>query len=187
MENFTDKTIKTDKNLTLPVLAVRGLVFFPGMMLQFDITRKKSVLAVTESIPRDRLIFLVSQTHMSDEEPVGDDLYKVGVIARIKQVLHHSEDGAKLHVEGLCRGEIMSLVQEDPYLLGNIVKCPVMTYKKSYRSEALIRIVHEKFDEYLRLFRHVPPDVLLGVLQEKDCGRLADYIASNISIDFERK
>lgn len=187
MENFTDKTIKTDKNLTLPVLAVRGLVFFPGMMLQFDITRKKSVLAATESISRDRLIFLVSQTHMSDEEPVGDDLYKVGVIARIKQVLHHSEEGAKLHVEGLCRGEIMSLAQEEPYLLGNIVKCPVMTYKKSYRSEALIRIVHEKFDEYLRLFRHVPPDVLLGVLQEKDCGRLADYIASNISIDFERK
>ncbi|MCI9226318.1 MAG: endopeptidase La [Acutalibacter sp.] len=174
-------------NMTLPILAIRGLVFFPGMMLQFDITRKKSVLAASEAIARDRLIFLVSQVHMSENEPVGDDLYKIGVIARVKQVLHHTSDGAKLHVEGLCRGEIMSLVQEDPYLVGNIVKCPVLTYKKSYRSEALIRIIHQKFDDYLRLFKHVPPDVLLGVLQEKDCGRLADYITANISIDFERK
>ena len=78
-------------------------------------------------------------------------------------------------------------MQEEPFLLGRITKCPVLTYKPSYRSEALLRIVHEKFDEYLRLFKHVPPDILLGVLQEKDCGRLADYIASNISIDFERK
>ena len=187
MQNFTDEIIKMEGNMTLPILAIRGMVFFPGMMLQFDITRKKSVLAASEAIARDRLIFLVSQVHMSENEPVGDDLYKIGVIARVKQVLHHTSDGAKLHVEGLCRGEIMSLVQEDPYLVGNIVKCPVLTYKKSYRSEALIRIIHQKFDEYLRLFKHVPPDVLLGVLQEKDCGRLADYITANISIDFERK
>ncbi len=187
MQNFTEDNNNQDASITLPVLAVRGLVFFPGMMLQFDITRKKSVLAATESISKDRLIFLVSQVHMGDREPVGEDLYKMGVIAQIKQVLHHSEEGAKLHVEGICRGEILSLVQEDPYLLGNVMKCPLLTYKKSYKSEALIRIIHEKFDEYLRLFKHVPPDVLLGVLQEKDCGRLADYIASNISIDFERK
>lgn len=187
MQNFTDEIVKMEGNMTLPILAIRGMVFFPGMMLQFDITRKKSVLAASEAIARDRLIFLVSQVHMSENEPVGDDLYKFGVIARVKQVLHHTSEGAKLHVEGLCRGEIISLVQEDPYLVGNIVKCPVLTYKKSYKSEALIRIIHEKFDEYLRLFKHVPPDVLLGVLQEKDCGRLADYITANISIDFERK
>ncbi len=187
MQNFTDEMIKMKENMTLPILAIRGMVFFPGMMLQFDITRKKSVLAASEAIAKDRLIFLVSQVHMSENEPVGDDLYKFGVIARVKQVLHHTSEGAKLHVEGLCRGEIVSLVQEDPYLVGNIVKCPVLTYKKSYKSEALIRIIHEKFDQYLRLFKHVPPDVLLGVLQEKDCGRLADYIAANVSIDFERK
>ena len=61
MQNFTDETINNESNLVLPVLAVRGLVFFPGMMLQFDITRKKSVLAASEAISRDRLIFLVSQ------------------------------------------------------------------------------------------------------------------------------
>ena len=187
MQTFTDENTKIENNLVLPVLAVRGLVFFPGMILQFDVARKKSVLAVSEALSADRLIFLVTQIDLSDKEPTGDDLYKIGVIARIKQVVHHSEEGVKLHVEGVCRGEINSLLQEDPFLLGNITKCPVLTNKPSYRSEALLRIIHEKFDEYLRLFKHVPPDVLLGVLQEKDCGRLADYIASNISIDFERK
>ena len=187
MQMFTEDNPKIENELVLPVLAVRGLVFFPGMMLQFDVARKKSVLAISDALSKDRLIFLVSQTDLSDKEPTGDDLYKTGVIARIKQVMHHSEEGVKLHVEGACRGEISTLLQEEPFLLGQITKCPVLTYKPSYRSEALLRIVHEKFDEYLRLFKHVPPDILLGVLQEKDCGRLADYIASNISIDFERK
>lgn len=184
---FTENNHNLENNLSLPILAVRGLVFFPGMMLQFDIARKKSVLAVKEAVEKDHFIFLVSQVDMSENEPTGDDLYKIGVIAQIRQVVHHSEEGIKLHVEGLYRGEIMSLIKEEPFLLGNIVKCPILTYKKSYRSEALIRIIHEKFDEYLRLFRRVPPDVLMGVLQEKDCGRLADYLASNLSIDFERK
>lgn len=182
-----DENTPIENELVLPILAVRGMVFFPGMMLQFDVARKKSILAVTESLSSDRLIFLVSQVDLSDGEPTGDDLYKIGVIARIKQVVHHSEEGVKLHVEGVCRGEIVSLLQEDPYLVGNIQKCPILTYKKTYKSEALLRVIHDRFDEYLRLFKHVPPDVLLGVLQEKDCGRLADYIASNISIDFERK
>ncbi len=187
MQNFTEESLKIENNLTLPILAIRGLVFFPGMMLQFDVARKKSILAAAEAVEKDRLIFLVSQVNLSENEPSGDDLFKTGVIARVKQVIHRSEEGVKLHVEGLYRGEIQSLVKENPYLLGNIQKCPVITYKKSSKSEALIRIVHEKFDEYLGLFKRVPPDVLLGVLQEKDCGRLADYLASNISIDFERK
>lgn len=187
MQSITEDNIKIDDNLILPILAIRGMVFFPGMMLQFDVARKKSVQAVSEAIAKDRLIFLVSQVNLSENEPKGDDLYKIGVIAHIKQLVHHSDEGVKLHVEGICRGEILSIVQESDFLLGSIKKCPALAYKRSYKSQAFIRIVHEKFDEYWRLFKHVPPDVILGVLQEKDCGKLADYIASNISIDFERK
>ena len=187
MQNLPEENKKTENSVIMPVLAIRGLVFFPGMILQFDVARKKSILAASEAVEKDRLIFLVTQTNLSDQEPVGEDLYKTGVIARIKQVIHRSEEGVKLHVEGLYRGEIVTLVRENPYLLGEIRKCPILTYRKSSKSEALIRIVHEKFDQYLGLFKRVPPDVLLGVLQEKDCGRLADYLASNLSIDFERK
>lgn len=182
-----DKDQIIENNLTLPVLAVRGLVFFPGMMLQFDVGRAKSVLAVNEAVEKDRLIFLVSQIDLSDSEPTGDDLYKIGVVAKIKQVMQRGEDGVKLHVEGICRGEIITLKSEEPFLLADIIKSPVLSYRKSYKTEALIRIVHEKFDQYIQLFKRIPPDVLLGVLKESDCGKLSDYIASNIAIDFERK
>ena len=129
MQNFTEENLKIENNLTLPILAIRGLVFFPGMMLQFDVARKKSILAASEAVEKDRLIFLVTQVNLSENEPSGDDLYKTGAIARIKQVVHRSEEGVKLHVEGLYRGEIQSLVKENPYLVGNIRKCPIITYK----------------------------------------------------------
>ena len=77
-------------------------------------------------------IFLVSQVDLSENEPTGEDLYKIGVIARIKQVIQHSDDGVKLHVEGICRGEISSLAQEDPFLLGNIVKSVSYTHLSGF-------------------------------------------------------
>ena len=123
MQNLPEESKKMETSMIMPVLAIRGLVFFPGMMLQFDVARKKSILAASEAVEKDRLIFLVTQTNLSDHEPVGDDLYKTGVIARIKQVIHRSEEGVKLHVEGLYRGEIVTLIKENPYLLaksGNV-------------------------------------------------------------------
>ena len=75
MQIITDENTKIENNLVLPVLAVRGLVFFPGMMLQFDVARKKSILAVSEALSKDRLIFLVTQIDLSEKEPRGEDLY----------------------------------------------------------------------------------------------------------------
>lgn len=171
----------------MPVLAVRGLVVFPGMMLQFDIGRKKSVQAVKAALDADRLIFVVTQTDLSENEPTAEDLYKIGVIAKIKQVVHTSEEGIKLHVEGLSRAEILEVLQEEPYLIGSVVPCVEPSFRPSYKTEALNRIAQEKFEEYIRWFRHVPPDILLGVMQQKDSGKLADFIAANISLDYEQK
>lgn len=171
----------------MPVLAVRGLVVFPGMMLQFDIGRKKSVLAVKAALDANRLVFVVTQTDLSENEPTAEDLYKIGVIAKIKQVVHTSDEGIKLHVEGLSRAEIMAVVQDEPYLIGSILPCEEVSFRQSYKTEALNRIAQEKFEEYIRWFRQVPPDILLGVMQQKDSGKLADFIAANISLDFEQK
>lgn len=171
----------------MPVLAVRGLVVFPGMMLQFDIGRKKSVLAVKAALDADRLVFVVTQTDLSENEPTAEDLYKIGVIAKIKQVVHTSDEGIKLHVEGLSRAEIMAVMQDEPYLIGSILPCEEVSFRQSYKTEALNRIAQEKFEEYIRWFRQVPPDILLGVMQQKDSGKLADFIAANISLDFEQK
>lgn len=187
MQNFTEDNSTIENGSVLPVLAIRGLVLFPGMLLQIDVVRKKSILAISQAADNDRLIFLVTQTDLSEEEPMGDQLYKMGVVAKIKQVVQRSEEGIKLHIEGLYRAELAEMVQENPYLSARVLPLSSLTYKKSPRTEAMIRIAHERFDEYIGLFRRVPPDVLLGVLQETDCGKLADYIASNIAIDFESK
>lgn len=91
-----------EEERVLPVLAVRGLVVFPGMIVQFDIGRKKSILAAKAALDTDsRELFIVTQTDLSESEPVAEDLYKIGVIARIKQVVHTTEGGIKLHVEGI--------------------------------------------------------------------------------------
>ncbi len=171
----------------LPVLAVRGIVLFPGMMLQFDVSRQKSVFAVNDAAGKDKLIFIVTQADLSSNEPTEDDLYRVGVIARIKQVLNHSEDGIRLHVEGISRGEISSVVTNEPFIMANIIRHREKPYRRTSKTQALIRVAHDKFDEYMGIFKRIPPDVLFGVLKEEDPGRLADYIASNIAIDFERK
>ncbi|MDD7647246.1 MAG: endopeptidase La [Ruminococcus bromii] len=181
------KPINSPDLRTMPVLAVRGLVVFPGMMLQFDIGRKKSVLAVKAALDADRLVFVVTQTDLSENEPTAEDLYKIGVIAKIKQVVHTSDEGIKLHVEGLSRAEIMAVMQDEPYLIGSILPCEEVSFRQSYKTEALNRIAQEKFEEYIRWFRQVPPDILLGVMQQKDSGKLADFIAANISLDFEQK
>ena len=144
-----------EEERVLPVLAVRGLVVFPGMIVQFDIGRKKSVLAAKAALDTDsRELFIVTQTDLSESEPMAEDLYKIGVIARIKQVVHIADNGIKLHVEGIERAEIMA---------------------------------QEGFEGYIRWCRRVPPGILLGVMQQKDCGDLADFIAANISLDFEQK
>lgn len=178
---------KNEKNITLPILAMRGIVCFPGVVMQFDVGRKKSVAAVTEALSRDKLIFLVTQTDLSDDDPSVDNLYRVGVIAKIKQVMHRTEEGIKLHVEGVSRGEIVDIMFQKPYIRGTIEKKPDPLYKNTYKTKALIRVLHEKFDEYAHLFRRLSPDILLGVLKRSNCGELSDYVASNIALSYENK
>lgn len=173
--------------LHLPVLAVRGTVFFPNSAVQIEVARSKSVRAVDEALNKDHLVFLVAQTDFSEQEPTSDRLYTVGVIARIQQVLGRTEDSVKLYVEGLHRGKIHFYTQDEPCLYVQVSRLPQPSYRKSARTEAMLRIVHERFNHYVSLLRRVPPDVLIGVLAEKDCGRLADYIAGNVPLHYESK
>lgn len=171
----------------MPALALRGLVIFPEMMLQFDVGRKKSIAALQAAMEQNQLVFLVAQKDLSEDDPAPDDLYHVGVVARIKQVLHHSEDGVRIYVEGLYRAVASDILRREPYLLAQVEKVSSEEYRPSPRSEALIRSAQNLFEEYIRNYRHVPPDIIMRVIQEKDCGELADFIASNIPLDYELK
>lgn len=178
---------KEQEKLILPVLALRGLVIFPEMMLQFDVGRKKSILALNQAIENEQLIFLTAQKDLVDNEPSGDQIYKVGVVAKIKQVLSRSEDGIRIFAQGLYRAKIEEMTAESPFLSAALTPLETLPYKTTLRTQALIRHAQNLFEGYLRNTRRIPPDVVLGVIEEKDCGKLADYITSNISLDYEQK
>ena len=178
--------IKTD-NMVLPVLALRGLVIFPGMLLQFDVGRKKSVLALSKAMEDNQEIFLVAQKDLNDNEPSLDQIYSMGIVAKIKQVIRRSDDGVRLFAEGMYRADIVSLISENPFILADVHPVEIKSFRATKKTEALTRYTQTLFEEYIQNYSRIPPDIIIGVIQKKNCGELADYITSNIMLDFEQK
>lgn len=172
---------------SIPVLALRGLVVFPDMVLQFDVGRKRSIAALDEAMQKDQKIFLVAQKDLSDNEPVGDQLYTVGVVAKIKQVLHHTEDGVRLYIEGLYRAKINKILADNPFIIAEVEALKTSAARTTHRTEALLRHAQNLFEQYIQNYKRVPPDIILGVIQKKNCGELADFITENITLDFDQK
>ena len=112
---------RRDENMVLPVLALRGLVVFPGMMLQFDVGRKKSILALSKAMDEESIDFSRGAEGSGENEPKFQDLYRIGVVAKIKQVVRHPEEGVRVFVEGLYRAELESLQESEPFLLGEVL------------------------------------------------------------------
>lgn len=176
-----------DKKL-LPALAMRGLVVFPGMLLQINVERNKSVLAIKAALEDKREIFLVTQTDLSHDEPTGDDIYKIGVIATVKQVIHSKGRVIKLHVEGVKRAEAIKLVQEEPYLIAEVEVQEEPAYSSTNRTKAIKRVAVELLEEYLHWANNnIPKDIVMRVMKENHSGTLADYIAMNLNLEFEQK
>ncbi|MBW7574031.1 endopeptidase La [Caproiciproducens faecalis] len=183
----TNQELMKTENISMPVLALRGLVIFPGMLLQFDVGRKKSILALSKAMEENQQIFLVAQKDLNTNEPGGEDLYKMGIVAKIKQVIRHTEEGVRLFAEGMYRAEISAVTSESPFILANVISSQTKTYRETHKTQALIRYTQTLFKEYIQNYSRIPPDIIIGVVQKKNCGELADYITSNIMLDFEQK
>ena len=104
-----------DKCLRLPAVALRGITILPGMVAHFDISRSRSIRAVETAIRENQQIFLVTQKNVDKEDPHGDDLYQVGILADIKQVMKLQNDIVRVLVEGSCRAEVYETLQEEPF------------------------------------------------------------------------
>ncbi len=174
------------ENTFMPVVAMRGLVVFPGMSIQIDVGRKKSIQAIKAALEDDMNIFLVAQRDYEEQDPNVNGIYKIGVVAKIKQVVYH-ENTVKLHVEGVDRAELVNFVKEEPYLISEINVLPKTICENSSETVAAMRVAQDRFEEYVYLVRQVPPDIFMGVMKEKDCGVLADFIAANIPLEYEQK
>lgn len=183
----TNLELQKIETSALPVLALRGLVIFPGMLLQFDVGRKKSILALSKAMEEDQLILLVAQKDLGDNEPSGEQIYQMGVVAKIKQVIRHTDEGVRLFAEGLYRAEIASVISESPFLYADVRSIASKDYRETHKTEALIRYTQGLFEEYIQNYTRIPPDIVIGVVQKKDCGELADYITSNIMLEYEQK
>jgi len=173
---------------TLPLLPLRGVVVFPGMLLHFDIGRKKSALALTDCMEVDQTIFLIAQRDLAEEDPGIEDLYATGVVAKVRQILKTSNDSFRVLVEGLYRAKISEVVKVEPFFVVNVRERPEPTNLEPVHEEALIRQCRIAFSEYADLAGDdIAPDVMMGVATARKAGYLADYIAANLPMPVEEK
>ena len=183
MSDYDNKTA-----LTLPSMALRGLTVFPSMLLHFDVGRQSSIQAMEQAVELGSYMFLVPQRDLSVDEPEMDDLYEIGTIAAIRQVLRLPGDNIRVMMEGISRARLVECWQEKPYLILQVDQIEEQeTERHTPRVEAVIRTTCELMEQYCDLSTKVSSDIMLTVLSSKKPGYLADYIAQNISIRGEDK
>jgi len=171
----------------LPLLPLRGILVFPTMVLHLDVGREKSVRALERSMVEDNLIVLATQEEMHIETPTPDDIFRMGTVAHIKQMLKLPNGTIRVLVEGLRRARILSYELEEPYFAVRVEEIEEQRDVEDNETEALMRAVLNHFEQYIRLSRKVSPETLTAVMDIDDPGRLADAIASHMALKIRDK
>lgn len=171
----------------IPVIPLRGLTIFPYMVIHFDVGRDRSIKALEEAMLRNQKIFLTTQMNIEIDDPSIDEIHEIGTLCKVKQMLKLPGDTIRVLVEGLSRGKISEVIQEEPYIKVTIEEFLDNEFEMDRECEALKRSVLQTFEQYVELNPKITPDVLLTVKAIDNCGRLADVIASNISLKMEQK
>ncbi|MGB4476356.1 MAG: endopeptidase La [Bacillota bacterium] len=170
----------------LPLLALRGMLVFPYMTVPLDVGREKSVSALEDAMMNNRLIVLAAQKETREPDPSPDGIHSVGTVAEVKQLAKISEGTIRILVEGIVRVQILDYVQNDPHFRVKISS--VVDPKTVDREiEALMRTALRHFEEYVKLNRKIPPEILVSVSSIEEPGRLADDIASHLPLKVDQK
>lgn len=173
---------------TLPLIALRGLVMFPGMLLHFDAGRDKSIAALNAAMAVNKEILLVAQNDIMDEDPKIDDLYSFGCTAKIRQMLKVSENEVRVLVEGVRRVYLCGINDNMNYLLGDFFDAPDTVSRATViYKQAAIRHIKNMFDEYAGLVPRLSKNIVMSVRAADDIGYLSNYIASNLPFEVEDK
>ncbi len=172
----------------LPVIAMRGLTVFPRMTTSFDIERAISVRALERAMENGEEIFLVTQRGLAVDEPEEKDLYEIGTVARVTQILRISERVLRVMMEGERRARLKRLWQREPYLQAQIelIDEPPLP-RQGKRTEAMLRQTYASFTEYAELTQKLPDEVYAAILGTNDPGYLADFIAQQINLRYQDK
>jgi ATP-dependent Lon protease len=176
-----------NKIVELPLIPLRGLSVFPYMVLHFDVGREKSIKALEEAMVRDQRIFLTTQKEIDIDLPTSEDFYEIGTISKIKQMLKLPGDAIRVLVEGISRGKITEVIEEEPYFRVKVEEYISEEETEDKELQALMRAVLGAFEDYIGVSNKISPEVLLSVSSIEEPGRLADIIASHMLLKIEQK
>ena len=171
----------------MPVLALRGMAVFPEQTVHFDVARIKSTLALDAAMKKDQTLFLAPQKDIMQGDPTPDDLYPIGTVVKVKQVLKAQGEVLQVLVTGLYRARIESVSQTDPYLEGYIQAVEDKAVVENLRSRALRREANALYGTYLELMEHPAHSLQLRMIASGKSGYIADCIAQNSGIDYPDK
>ncbi len=171
----------------MPILALRGIVVFPDQTIHFDVGRMKSVLALEAAMKKDQILMLVPQKDILNDDPQVRDLYPVGTVVQVKQILKSSGENIRVLVNGLHRGRILAQTQGEPYLTGSVEPVEDSIWSDNLRTVALRREAVNLFLSYLDYVEQPAQALQLRLYSSNDCGFIADTIAQNSGIDYKDK
>lgn len=172
----------------LPTVALRGTVILPGTIVHFDVSRERSIRAVEEAMMQDQEIFLLTQRDPAVEEPVLEDLYKIGCVATIEQVVKLQKNIRRVLVEGTGRAEILSLERDDDYLESAVILLEENENElPGTAKEAMLRSVKDFFKTYCKVNPSISPEVTNQMMEIKDLQKFLEQLNINMPLDFEKK
>lgn len=171
----------------MPILALRGITVFPNQTIHFDVGREKSVHALDDAMKHDQTLLLIPQKDIVDEDPGLDGLYPIGTVVMVKQILRSQRENLRVLVTGLCRGRIVEMAQQSPFMVGLVEKVPELEVADNLRTRALRREANALFDAYLERTERPAQNLQLRLMATDNTGFIADSIAQYSSIDYPEK
>ena len=178
--------VLSSEPITLPLLPLRDVVVFPHMVIPLFVGRPKSIKALEAAMEAGRQIMLVAQKAAGKDEPKADDMFEIGCVSSILQMLKLPDGTVKVLVEGIQRANIRSITEQDEHFVGEVVPVAPET-EPSPEVEAMRRAVTQQFDQYVKLNKKIPPEILTSISGIDDPGRLADTIAAHLPLKLEAK
>lgn len=171
----------------LPMMAMRGIVIFPYMITHFDVGRPKSIRALEAAMADEQTIFLVAQRDIEVDEPSLDDLYLVGTIAKIKQVIKLPGDSVRILVEGICRAKLSDIVCEEPYFICYADEIADDVHEDKIVEDALLRQLRDAFEQYFSYNNKINSESMISIMAIDDVAKITDVIVSNINLKYTDK
>ena len=174
--------------MNMPAVALRGLTILPGMIAHFDISRERSLRAVEEAMEQDQKIYLVTQRNVDSEDPTQEDLYQMGIVADIKQVVRLQNDVVRILVDGISRAALLGFTGNEKYLEAEICYCDsnADSLPEDLR-EAMLLGVREAFQRYAAVVGKISKELIRQIDQYEDLEKLIDYVTNNLPVSYELK